>query len=535
LILLGLWLSVGFDSVFDMNMQASGPGGSPVLDALGAAAAAVAGAQDAAVYALADADLEAAIEQTQALAARVFDATLTLVREADERDLGRRSGGSSSAAWLSGRFRIRPGQARTLVRLANHTGPDDGPIDYSANVRSAPTGRELRETGKALAAGAISPEHVMVVSKIMERVPQAVSVDEARQAEAELAGFCGQHDPGTVATLGDYLLALMAADTLDDAENERHRRRELRLNEATGGISGCLTSEGMAMLRTALDPLAAPHPADDGERDPRTPGQRLVDALVELARRAIAANGYETNHGISHRVLVTIGLNTLTAEHPHPSDGSPSGTGEDTSHGSADRYRSGGDESGGTATGHLTGNTTGSESGGVTGRTLGGDGAALPTFTGGSSPAPGEIQWGGLISPATARRIACCAGIQRVVLDPNGAVLDVGREYRTATPAQFAALTARDGGCVFPGCTRPSAWCIAHHIAHWADGGPTDLDNLALLCGHHHTVVHHHGWDVRLGPDRLPDFYPPPWVDPDREPRRNTRPRYGLATVDPDR
>jgi hypothetical protein len=500
-------LSVRFDSVFDMEGQVAPVAGSPVVGALGAAAAAVAEVQGGAVFGLGDADLEAAIEACQALAARVFDATLTLVREADERDLGRRLGGSSSAAWLSGRFRIRPGQARALVRLANRTGRDDGPVDYSANVRAAPSGRELRATGAALAAGAISAEHVTVVAKIMERIPQAITAEQAATAEAELAGFCAQYDPGTVAKLGDYLLAVMAADTLDDAEAERHRRRGLRLNETTGGISGTLTTEGIAVLRTALDPLAAPNPAADGERDPRSPGQRLVDALVELARRAIAADTFEANHGISHRVLVTIGLNTLTTEHPHPSDRSPNGTGDD--------------ESGG--------------SGGVTGRTLGGDGAALPTFTGGNSPAPGEIQWGGLISPAAARRLACCAGIQRVVLDPNGAVLDVGREYRTATPAQFAALIARDGGCAFPGCTRPAAWCIAHHIIHWADGGPTDLDNLVLLCGHHHTVVHHHGWDVRLGPDRLPDFYPPPWIDPDQQPRRNTRPRYRQTVTTPNR
>ena len=149
--------------------------------------------------------------------------------------------------------------------------------------------------------------------------------------------------------------------------------------------------------------------------------------------------------------------------------------------------------------------------------------------------APGELIWGGVISASAVRRIACCAGIQRVVLDPAGAVLDVGREYRTATPAQFAALIARDGGCAFPGCTRPPGWCIAHHIKHWADGGETNLDNLALLCTWHHTVVHHHGWDVQLGPDRLPDFYPPPWVDPDREPQRNTRPRYRQTAIVPDR
>jgi hypothetical protein len=501
-----------------MEGQVAPVAGSPVLGALGAAAAAVAEVQDAAVFGLGDADLEAAIEACQALAARVFDATLTLVREADERDLGRRLGGSSSAAWLSGRFRIRPGQARALVRLANRTGRDDGPVDYSANVRAAPSGRELPATGAALAAGAISPEHVTVVGKIMERVPQAISPEKARSAEAELAGFCAQYDPGTVAKLGDYLLAVMAADTLDDAEAERHRRRELRLNETTGGISGTLTSEGMALLRTALDPLAAPNPAADGERDPRSPGQRLVDALVELARRAIAADTFEANHGISHRVLVTIGLGALTGDHQHPPPDSDTGRNTGGSPGSAN------------------GNDANGQPGSITGwRTVGGDGATLPAFGRRDSPTPGEIQWGGLISPAAARRLACCAGIQRVVLDPDGAVLDVGREHRTATPAQFAALIARDGGCAFPGCTRPAAWCIAHHIIHWADGGPTDLDNLVLLCGHHHTVIHHHGWDVRLGTDRLPDFYPPPWVDPDREPQRNTRPHYRQTIITPNR
>ena len=85
-------------------------------------------------------------------------------------------------------------------------------------------------------------------------------------------------------------------------------------------------------------------------------------------------------------------------------------------------------------------------------------------MTNSTGTAPAELIWGGAVSAAAARRIACYAGIQRVILDPAGAVLDVGREYRTATPAQFAALTARDAGCAFPGCTRPPSWCIAHHI-----------------------------------------------------------------------
>ena len=137
---------------------------------------------------------------------------------------------------------------------------------------------------------------------------------------------------------------------------------------------------------------------------------------------------------------------------------------------------------------------------------------------------PAQLQWGAVISASAALRIACHASVQRVLLDPAGAVLDVGRERRTVTPAQYAALIARDGGCAFPGCTRPPAWCIAHHIRYWAHGGLTNIDNLVMLCGHHHRVIHHHGWAVRIGAhDRLPTFTPPRWVDPDQQPRRNVR------------
>lgn len=51
------------------------------------------------------------------------------------------------------------------------------------------------------------------------------------------------------------------------------------------------------------------------------------------------------------------------------------------------------------------------------------------------------------------------------------------------------ALAARDIGCIIPGCGAPLEWCDAHHVIPWANGGPTTLDNLALLCGRHHTAV----------------------------------------------
>ncbi|HWC42730.1 MAG TPA: HNH endonuclease signature motif containing protein [Actinomycetota bacterium] len=87
--------------------------------------------------------------------------------------------------------------------------------------------------------------------------------------------------------------------------------------------------------------------------------------------------------------------------------------------------------------------------------------------------------------------------------------LDVGRATRVIQPAQRAALTVRDGGCGFPGCDRPLAWCEAHHLQHWLHGGPTNLANLALLGRAHHRQIHEGGWQLARGPDGRCTATPP--------------------------
>jgi len=94
--------------------------------------------------------------------------------------------------------------------------------------------------------------------------------------------------------------------------------------------------------------------------------------------------------------------------------------------------------------------------------------------------------------------------------------LDVGRTTRVVSPAQRTALAVRDGGCGFPGCDRPLAWCEAHHLVHWLDGGPTDLDggptdldNPVLLCRAHHRAVHAGGWRLQRQPDGRLTATPP--------------------------
>jgi hypothetical protein len=73
----------------------------------------------------------------------------------------------------------------------------------------------------------------------------------------------------------------------------------------------------------------------------------------------------------------------------------------------------------------------------------------------------------------------------------------------------------------FRECDRPARWAQGHHIVHWADGGPTSLDNSVLLCGHHHRLIHRGEWQVRMAEDGLPEFLPPAYIDRQRRPRRN--------------
>lgn len=126
----------------------------------------------------------------------------------------------------------------------------------------------------------------------------------------------------------------------------------------------------------------------------------------------------------------------------------------------------------------------------------------------------GLLGSGERLSAAAVRRLACDAEIIPGVLGSDGQVLDVGRLQRLVTTAIWLALVLRDRHCTFPGCDRQPIACDAHHIVHWADGGPTSLDNLVLLCRRHHTLTHHSPWTVHLDPvTRRPVWTPPPPVD----------------------
>jgi Domain of unknown function (DUF222)/HNH endonuclease len=113
---------------------------------------------------------------------------------------------------------------------------------------------------------------------------------------------------------------------------------------------------------------------------------------------------------------------------------------------------------------------------------------------------------GSFLNSQEVRRIACDSNVRRVIFDSKSLPLDVGRTHRLVTPGLRAALAARDLRCVFPGCDRPSRWCDAHHLVHWADGGETSIENLVLLCRHHHVLVHDGGWTTTGTPGDLRFF-----------------------------
>ncbi len=94
------------------------------------------------------------------------------------------------------------------------------------------------------------------------------------------------------------------------------------------------------------------------------------------------------------------------------------------------------------------------------------------------------------VTPETVRRITCDASIIPMVLGSDSEPLDVGRKTRTIPAAIRRALEQRDQGCTWDGCDAPAAWCDAHHLTHWANGGDTSLGNLTLLCRPHHTATH---------------------------------------------
>jgi uncharacterized protein DUF222 len=125
------------------------------------------------------------------------------------------------------------------------------------------------------------------------------------------------------------------------------------------------------------------------------------------------------------------------------------------------------------------------------------------------------------ISAGQARRLACNAAIVPAVLGGDSVCLDLGRTRRLHSRHQRIALGLTQHGCVWPDCDRPPAWTEIHHLHPWSTGGHTDL-HAAMLCPRHHHLAHQ-DWQIRMGPDHIPEVIPPTRLDPDQTPQRHHR------------
>ncbi len=399
---------------------------------------------------VADAELLDLVVGCGRLASRLAGVRLGALAETDRRGAGRSTGAPSTVQWLQAGG-TGPGTARRDVGLAQALTEHAG-------------------TREALGAGRISQEQAAVIASALDSLSGAVQESARRATEAALLEAAASLDPGRLRHAARHAAARVdpgGSGDLAAQEKSARSRRELVVFANRDGmhtLAGSLDVEGAAILAAALDPLSAPRPSSADGPDPRTPSRRRADALIELARRALAAGDLPDCGGDRPQVIVTMTLEQLRVRLDDATSSEAAGTG------------------------------------------AAGPGAA-DVGVGVGSRVP--------LSIASARRIACDAQVIPVLLGSAGEVLDLGRGARTANRAQRRALVQRDGGCAFTGCGRPPAWCDAHHIRAWAAGGRTDLANLVLLCGHHHDVVHHDGWTIRIGPDHRPVFRPPPTPPPD--------------------
>jgi hypothetical protein len=399
---------------------------------------------------LSDADVLAEVRELESLRRRLAVADHALIAELDRRGLVGALAMSSTSTLLQGMLRLSPHEAKRRVDTALACGP-----------RASLTGEVLEPLLPAVAAaqadGSVSPEHAQVIVKTLDQFPPELTVEQLATAEQILLEVARQLRPQEVAKAGARYLAYLRPDGVLASREEQDQVRELGVHARSDGtvdVKGRLTARCGAQLLAALTPRSAPKPADADGKDPRTYGQRMHDALEELAGVAVRRNEL-TNSGAPAQVIITM---------------------------TEAQYRS--------------------RQGLV------------------------ETSFGQLITVQQALELADEAALIGLVQAANGAVLKLGLTTRIANRAQTLALIGRDKGCSFPGCDAPPEWCQRHHVIPWWLGGPTDVDNLTLLCRYHHRVFDKKGWQC-LMIDGMPYWIPPIWRDPQQKPQQNHRIRQG--------
>ncbi len=355
-------------------------------------------------------------------------------------------GAVSTVSWLRGRCGI-------TARSAVH------------RVRMARVLAELPEAMESLSAGRASLTNVSMIARLAD----AVGTESTRTLESALVTAAEQLDPARMRYLTLVTRHRLDAEGALDEDNRNHERRWFACDQTFDGVfilRGELDAEGGAIVKTALNALSAP----SGPDDTRMGSQRCADALVDIASRQLQNGSLPDVHGQRPHLTVTASVETLQRQ---PSAAPADLRGVSPIHAETARR---------VACDSVRTLVT------VADATTAPVGGIAPSSC--ATESEGTALSNGMASNDTTLLTGAVHSI--------GTPLSVGRATRTIPAPIRTALSLRDGGCRFPGCDRPPGWTDGHHIKHWADGGPTSLDNLVLLCRRHHRMVHERRWDIRL-------------------------------------
>lgn len=473
----------------------------PVVAAVRAADAALDRACSSQVWQLSDDDVEAGLVAALAVEARATALQSALLAEAASRGLKGRTKALSTEGWLTDRFQLSR-------------------ADAGARLRRSAAGLAHPLVTTALADAELTVEQAQVVTGVLDGLaarPEITQPDRAAAGEL-LVELAATLPPRELLRAGEALIERLTAapDTDHPADEEAVAREQaaaehaarlaernsMRVTRKAGGGSRTRLELGpigtatlAAWLSTHADAL---HPGNDGFEDERDRVERRGDALVGLLDAALG-RGAEMESGVP-----SAQGRTSTPTGPSPDDAVPTEPADPTE----------------AATVRTRTRRPPVQLGVTVSST------ALQQALAGA----GVLDHAGVLSGAELRRLACDAAVIPIVLDGASMVLDLGRSRREWTPPQRRAIIVRDRGCVAPGCDRQPADCQVHHQWEWSLGGPTDVDNGALLCLYHHQQVHRQGWKLTMAANGHPQLTPPVSIDPDRRPRQHHRYRLTVLT-----
>ncbi|GAB3452576.1 HNH endonuclease [Kineococcus endophyticus] len=349
--------------------------------------------------------------------------------------------------------------ARKDVAAARHTDPTvhwDGRIGGLDGDRGS-----LARTGEQLAAGNTTLHHVHGAVTALQSIPTplrrgTVDIDvqmdtgervwttqrRADLIDGHFATVSGTQPLGTATHLSEELLT-----RLDPERVDRHVR-DLEPDSASRRTLTFTRRHGMLRMTVDLDEAAAV----------------VVRSALEAAAKPLpTASGDDTRSLGQRRHDGLVDLVTTGAHHP------ASSTDPVVAHKATVVLRATLDDTGALQSGTATADTHGP------------------------------------VTDATLRAASCDGDVTVAVMDRLGRPRSLHTLDRHASDNQRLIVAERDRGCIAPGCGAPAWACHLHHVVHWADGGPTSVDNLVLLCGRDHRALHAGRLEARFGEDGLPE------------------------------